>query len=260
MDINTSWQLPGTTSSLSPEYGVAFREWLNRPVGKNFLDLECANINTIMPTLFGYYAVVIGEPNFQMCMQQSAISNQFLINDDLRIEANDKLKLLHARQDRLPIGSASIDVVYLAHCLEFSANPHEILRETYRTLRSDGHLVISMFNPLSMWGVWRAVARIGSPVPWKANFMSIVKLKDWLALLGFDIMQIKYFGFNLPFNRCKYSTDLSLSERYGQKLALPFGAAYLIEASKRVIPLTPVAPAWQPELDIIEDDVTEPTA
>lgn len=252
--------MPGITSSLSPEYSVAFREWLSKPVGKHFLDLECKSINTIVPTLFGYYALVLGEPNFQACMQQSSIGHKFLINNDLTVLTNDICKMIHARQDRLPVGTALIDVVYLAHCLEFAANPHEVLREAYRVLRADGHLLISIFNPLSMWGCWRTIAKFGSKAPWKANFMSVAKLQDWLALLGFDIIRIKYFGFNLPLNRCKDSTNLSLLEKYGQRLNLPFGAAYLIEASKRVIPLTPVVPVWRAEPDIIEDDITEPTA
>lgn len=258
--INTSWHPPGNPASLSPEYGAAFRAWLDKPVGKHFVNLELQCLNSVLPTLYGYEALLIGEPNFAACMQQSTIKNQFIVNDDLNLPDSGNLSLMFARQDRLPIESATIDMVYVAHSLEFAANPHEVLREVYRILRADGHLVISMFNPLSLWGAWRGVAKLRSKVPWRANFMSIVKLKDWLALLGFDIMQVHYFGFNLPLNKQNYGSKLSLVERYGQKIELPFGAAYVIEASKRVIPLTPVMPAWRTQPGIIEDDVTEPTA
>lgn len=257
--MQSSWHPPGKSASLHPEYGVAFREWLHNPVGKRFLELECQRLNTIIPTLFGYDSVIIGEPDFITCMQTSMIKNQYIVNDDLRAAPVEFASLMYGRQDQLPIGSTLVDVVFLAHCLEFAANPHEVLREAHRILRADGHLVISMFNPYSIWGVWRSMAKYSGNVPWKANFMSIVKLKDWLALLGFDIMQVHYFGFNLPLNKSNFSSNLSFFERYGQKMELPFGAAYLIEASKRVIPLTPV-PAWQAAPDIIEDDVTEPTA
>lgn len=260
MNIQSSWHLLSNAASLHPDYGQAFREWLSRPVGKRFLELEQQRLNLILPTLFGYDAILIGEPNFATCMQVSKIKNQFLINEDLRVEPAANPSLVIARQDRLPIGSTLIDLIYLAHCLEFSANPHAVLREAHRVLRADGHLVISMFNPLSMWGMWKGVAKFGHDAPWKANFMSIVKLKDWLALLGFDIMQVHYFGFNLPVNKSNNSSHLSLFERYGQKMELPFGAAYLIEASKRVIPLTPITPEWRKDPGIIEEDVTEPTA
>lgn len=260
MSLHTSWHPPGNTSSLNPQYGAAFRAWCDTPVGKRFISLECQKINSIIPTLFGYDAVLIGEPNFAACMQQSKIKNQYQVNDDVTFIPADKLGLLCSRRDRLAIGTGLMDVVYLAHSLEFAANPHEVLREAYRILRADGHLVISMFNPYSLWGMWGGIAKHTSAMPWRANFMAKPKLKDWLALLGFDIMQINYFGFNLPVNKSNYSTNLSMFERCGQKLELPFGAAYLIEAAKRVIPLTPAAPLWRMEPEINENDVVEPTA
>lgn len=260
MSTHSSWHPPGNSASINPAYGAAFRTWLDRPVGRRFVELECNRLDSIIPTLFGYNSVLIGEPNFLTCMQKSTIKNHIIVNDDLSLLEHKSGNLMLSRQDRLPIGSTLVDVVYLAHCLEFATNPHEVLREANRILRADGHLVISMFNSYSMWGIWRSVAKMNSNIPWKANFMSIVKLKDWLALLGFDIMQVHYFGFNLPLNKSNYSTKLSLFERYGQKVELPFGAGYLIEASKRVIPLTPITPAWRAEPGIIEDDVTEPTA
>jgi len=259
--IHRAWQPPGHKLSFSPQHGEAFRAWLANPIGKRFLDLECGRLNEIVPTLFGYIAVTVGEPDFMACIDQSAIKKRFLLNDDISlVYAPNSLSLACSRQDSLALESGTVDLVYLAHTLEFASNPHEVLREAYRILRPDGHLIITMFNPLSVWGLWRSVAKVTKHVPWQANFMSVLKLKDWLALLGFDIMRINYFGFNLPVGYCSHHHKLSLCERWGQKLELPIGAAYIIEASKRVIPITPiVAPAWKAKPDIIADDITEPT-
>lgn len=240
-----------------PGYSADFRAWLRKPVGQKLLFLEQQRLNAITATLFGYDAVMFGQPEFALCLQQSPIKNKYIINEDLNYATVENYAVLHSRQDRLAIGSGLIDMVYLAHCLEFAANPHEILREVYRIMRSDGHLVIGMFNPLSLWGLWGSFAKFVHHVPWKSNFISVVKLKDWLALLGFDIMRINYLGFNLPLGgKVDKLTGL---ECKGQQFELPFGAVYLIEAKKRVIPLTPITPTWRTEPSIIEDNLTEPT-
>lgn len=260
MIIHRAWQLPGEKASFVPQqHGAEFRAWLQQPRGKHFLELECHAINTMITTLFGYVAIIIGEPNFDFCLQGSVIKHRFLLNEDMGLLDAGQSSIVHTRQDKLPLESASVDLVYLAHSLEFASNPHEVLREAYRVLRPDGHLIITMFNPLSAWGAWRMLAKISKNMPWVADFMSAPKLKDWLALLGFDIMRINYFGFSMPFSSCAAADKLSLCERLGQKLELPFGAAYLIEASKRVIPLTPITQAWKAKPDIIVDDVVEPT-
>ncbi len=260
MGKHTSWHPPGEIAILKSEYSAAFRNWCEQPLGKYMLNLEQKRLDAIMPTLFGYDAILIGEPVFAPFMQQSTIKNKFVLNDDLNCQPAEASSLIYARRDRLPIDSAIMDVVHLAHSLEFAVNPHEVLREAYRILRSDGHLIISMFNPFSVWGLWRSTAKISNNVLWKANFMTLAKLKDWLALLGFDIIRVNYFGYNLPLNKCNYANNLSLLERYGQKFELPIGAAYVIEAAKRVIPLTPVAKVWRTAPELNEDDVTEPTA
>lgn len=256
---HTSWHMPGISSSIKPEYGAAFQKWCNEPLGKSFIDLEQRRMNEFIATLFGYDALMLGDLAFAKCMEQSTIKNQYVVNDNLNLTGIEQ-GYLCSRCDRLPIANGVIDVVYLAHCLEYATNPHEVLREAYRVLRNDGHLIISMFNNMSAWGMWRVFGQYGNNILWKANFMSIVKLKDWLALLGFDIMRINYFGYNLPRNRCNYPNELSVIERYGQKLEIPIGAAYIIEASKRVIPLTPIVQTWANTPVLNEDDVTEPTA
>ena len=53
-----------------------------------------------------------------------------------RVEEGGKVR---AAPDFLPIESNSIDLVLLPHILEFSANPHQILREVHRVLVPEGH-------------------------------------------------------------------------------------------------------------------------
>ena len=90
----------------------------------------------------------------------------------------------------LPIESNSIDLVLLPHILEFSANPHQILREVQRVLVPEGHAIVCGFNPRSLWGVRGLFGSVkDEDYPWQGNFIARPRLKDWLTLLDFEITE-----------------------------------------------------------------------
>jgi ubiquinone/menaquinone biosynthesis C-methylase UbiE len=73
----------------------------------------------------------------------------------------------------LPFAANSIDLAVMPHVLESHDNPHQILREVERILIPDGQLVITGFNPLSLWGASTAVcpsAPNGFPVQRQLHF------------------------------------------------------------------------------------------
>jgi len=148
-------------------------------------------------------------------------------------------------------------VVALLHVLEFSRQPHEILREAYRALIPEGRVVITGFNPWSLWGV-RRLARRGA-VPWSGRFLSVNRLKDWLALLGFELDEAQTLLFRPPLRRHGMMARLDFLERYGARWWSALGGAYVVVARKRVIPLIPIKPRWRPRRAMIPSGLTEPT-
>ena len=55
--------------------------------------------------------------------------------------------------EELPFATHSIDLVVMPHILEFAEDPHQVLREVERVLVPEGHVVITGFNPASLWGL-----------------------------------------------------------------------------------------------------------
>jgi SAM-dependent methyltransferase len=60
---------------------------------------------------------------------------------------------LHCEFDALPFPNHSLDLVVLPHALELARDPHLTLREVERVLVPEGRVVITGFNPLSLWGL-----------------------------------------------------------------------------------------------------------
>src|SRR5262249_16824387 len=150
-------------------------------------------ISSLINKLFGYHLILLGEPQFFEIIQNSPILHRVCVHPEM--ETSLAGSTVCARQDKLPLLSDEADLVVLAHCLEAHSNSHEVLREIYRILVPEGHVLIIGFNPWSLWGLWRLLLRFIKRRPWDARFMSITRLRDWLTLLGFDLLTVELCVF-----------------------------------------------------------------
>src|SRR5205814_9709268 len=104
----------------------------------------------------------------------------------MRIAPSDNPDL-YAKSHELPLATQSIDLVLLPHVLEFAEEPHRILREVDRVMMPEGRLIIVGFNPWTLWGLRSAMGPSRDAFPWNGHLVSLLRVKDWLALLGVDV-------------------------------------------------------------------------
>lgn len=240
------------------KYWRRMRDWWSSPLGQSFLAIETEEVKKVVPKLFGYHLLILGEPQLIQCISESPITHRVWIHPQtIAIETGSPL---NARPDKLPILSDSVDVVYLAHCLEFINNPHEVLRESFRVLVPEGYVIISGFNPWSSWGMYRWVMRYIKRLEWDGRFISVTKLKDWLSLLGFDVMRVRGYFFRPPVSHPGMLQRLKWLELLRRWCWPFFGAGYVLVARKRVIMLTPIRPVWQKSRQLVPTGVVEPVA
>jgi hypothetical protein len=161
----------------------------------------------------------------------------------------------HAAQ--LAVQSQSVDAVLLPHTLEFEPEPQSVIREVDRVLVGEGHVLVLGFEPVGPWALRHLLAR-GSFPPGLVGTLSRRRLRDWLALLGFDIVEIRRFLHALPLAGIEQGAVTRSLERLGRRLDGRLGSAYLVKAKKRVYTLTPIRPRRrkQPKLSVV---IGEPT-
>jgi len=229
------------------------RTWYARYPGKWLQQQEQELLRQILPDLFGYHILQVNVYFDIDCMQASRIPYRIFLDNDMA----DSHTALPAGFDKncvaisglpesLPIASDSLDVLLYLHTLEFTSDPHEILREADRTLVPEGHVVILGFNPWGFWMLWRIILRWTKKPPWCGRFVRQTRLRDWLQLLGFDITATYSYFFRPPLSHPGIMNKLAFLEKLGLRWWPFFCGAYIIVAKKRVSGLTPLKPRWRP--------------
>lgn len=233
------------------------KEWFKGVPGQSLLNVEKSLLAEELPDLFGYHILQLGSLEEGDFLDSSRISHRVmfdLVPQDIVTSQNP---VCHSSY--LPIDANSVDVVLLPHVLEFEDDPHEILREAERILIGEGHLLIMGFNPLSLWGLWHALLAWYDKPPWNGYFYRSARIRDWLGLLGFDVIKTRYFFFRPPVSSNWLMKRLSSLEKLGSYLWPWLGGSYLIIGKKRLMPLTPTKAEWRIRRSLIASGVTEPT-
>ncbi len=213
------------------------QDWFQTPLGQYLLERERAYLDDVTPDIFGYHALQIGLPAVDL-LQESRIAHR------MRIAASDKPEL-YAKPHELPVATQSIDLVVLPHTLEFADEPHAVLREVDRVMMPEGRLVILGFNPWSLWGLRSALGPARGEFPWNGRFVSLLRVKDWLALLGFDVSAGRLTAYAPPFDSDKLRRRFGFMEPAGDRWWAVGGAVYMLQAVKRVRGMRLITPAWQ---------------
>lgn len=213
--------------------------WLATPLGCYLLDCELKYVDQAVADVFGYNALQLGLPEYDF-LRASRIPLKCRV-------ARDGPAGLHARFRDLPIASNSIDLLVLPHVLEFSVNPHQILREVQRVLMPEGQAVIACFNPWSLWGVRRMFNRTPDAYPWDAQFITLPRLKDWLALLELEITAGRMGCYVPPFAQDKWIQRFRFMEAAGDRWWPIAGGVYFLHVVKRVRGMRVIMPKWREE-------------
>jgi len=218
-------------------------EWFGRFPGRSLLAVEAHALRSVWPSLFGKTVVQLGSLGDLDLLDDCNAPVRALL--DLPGSPGPDMPRVHSLPEELPFDQRSVDIVLLPHTLEFAADPHQVLREVSRVLSPEGHVVILGFNPFSLWGLRRLLARRQRPTPWNGNFLHLNRLKDWLKLLNFDLVQGGMLYYRPPLSSEAAMDRLRFLDQAGNRWWPMAGAVYLLVAKKRVLGMTALRPEWR---------------
>ena len=234
---------------MSEEAIANVEEWLETPLGRYLAEREQRYFDDAVADIFGYNAFQVGMPEIDL-LRASRIPLRVRVGPagavDMRADFRD-----------LPIASSSADLVLLPHVLEFAEHPHQILREAARVLMPEAHVVISGFNPFSLWG-WRRAFHRGRHFPWRGRFITLMRVKDWLALLGFEVIGGQMACYAPPSRQDKWRERFAFMETAGERWWPIAGGVYFLQAVKRVRGARLIMPKWSDRLAPVKQLAASP--
>lgn len=232
-------------------------DWFLNPPGKLVLRQERAVLATVAPGLFGYHLVQVGllGPDVEYLATCPIRSRTVVAAEPERVNGASRVRGL---PERLPIAADSVDAVVLPHTLDLATDPPQVLREVERVLIPEGRLVLTGFNPWSLWGLRRQLGRRATP-PWNCHFIGYPRLHDWLSLLGFAVERTEVVMFRPPIAHPRLLDRLEFLDRQGPRLWPMLAGVYVVQAIKRVSTLTPITLPWR-RRRLISASAIEPSA
>lgn len=220
------------------------KNWFESPLGTRLLRAERHVAGELLNRVFGHYLVQYGYWGSRGGFLSHARTRRRILAaapGTAIARPLDKPDLWAVPQ-RLPFASDSVDALLLPHTLEFTAEPHELLREAERILIGEGRLLVLGFNP---WGLCGLRSRLSHGLarrtrfPWQGKMISERQMCDWLGLLGMDILTTRRYFFRPPISHAGLLERTRWLDTRAN--ALPFMACgYAVLASKRLFSANPL--------------------
>jgi len=225
--------------ALQSQRPVYPNQWQALHLGLHLKNITEQRLGAPSRQFFGYHLVKLGGLSSELALAECPIKHRINV-----VEQRATPTGVVAESTQLPFAKNSIDAFVLAHELDFAQDPHQVMREVDRCIVPDGHVVIVGFNPISSLGCLKWLPLNSTRYLQSANFFSPHRIKDWLSLLGYQIIEEQFYLHSSLF----FETSLDIDGRwakFAQKYLPLVASVYLIVGKKREFPLSLIKSSWE---------------
>ena len=236
--VNALWRRPIATLDKSAK---SLRRWFELPLGQILLNQQQPLISSLVDEYPAETQLVVSPSGAALLGENKNLGSgppqlQIQICPGIRnfkACSESKYSSLVADLDAIPLHDNSVDFILLHHTLEFSENPHQVLREVTRVLSPGGNLVIVGFNRWSLLGLRRWISQLtGVTAPWAHHPLSTGRLVDWMYLMSCEPMSIARGFYGLPLQYRRGMKWFSHFDDYLMRATAPCGGFYMLHATK----------------------------
>lgn len=227
---------------------IDLHAWFNDPAGRYLLDWEQSQMDGAVADIFGYHALQLGLAQLR-ALRANRMPDQWLALAEGEVLQGISLS---CDFDALPFSANTLDLIVLPHTLEFCPDPHAALREVERVLVPEGRVVITGFNPISLWGLrqqrsifFRQLGLGRRFLPVHGSLIATWRMQDWLRLLSFEIEEVSFGCFRPSMESDSWLERFAWMDRLGERWWPILGASYFMVAVKRVRGMRLLGPAWK---------------
>ena len=187
------------------------QDWFATPLGQYLLEKEQAYLDDVTPDIFGFHALQLGLPEVDL-LRASRIAHRMRVASD---DHPDVCREVPRAADRDPVdrpGGAAARARVRDRAARDPARgrPRDDARGPPRDRRA------------SIRGASGACAAPSgssrSEYPWNGSFVSLLRVKDWLALLGFDVSAGRLGGLRAALRQRDAAPPLRLHGARGRPL------------------------------------------
>lgn len=225
--------------------------WSSTPLGRTLIAQEQAWLDESLQDVFGYQAVQFGPVSLDaLRLSRMSCRTRVVCGHETQASllGDETANLVCAGLEELPFATQSIDLLVLPHTLEVSGDPHHLLREAERVLIPEGKLVITGFNPFSLWVLRKRCRSVNQFPPAGHDWIALPRIKDWLKLLNFDLGAAgasAYAGYVPPVDSQRWLDRLGWMDPAGRRWWPMAGGVYMFMAVKRVSNIQLIGAGWR---------------
>lgn len=211
--------------------------WYETALGYSVMSAVKAELNKILPQVFGQYFLQIGMPEPDHWLEACPARKHLVMGVGDCTDLVDFCGELSA----IPLQNESVDAVFLPHTMEFAPQPQALIAEVDRILLPEGRLLVLGFNPWSLWRLGKSF-NVDDGGPWAGQWRRSMTARRLLEAQGFATESVISFYYRPPVPSANHLQKLHFLESVGRAVWPYPGGLYLIVAKKKVAQMMPIKP------------------